>query len=142
MPCASGFTCTKSVCEPNPSSSTCTSNADCTSTAPYCVSGSCTLACTADTQCPSGDYCDQGACVLNTQPSPDCSNTSQCAQGQICEAGYCLYTCTSSTQCADIDNRIRDCVDNVCRSPAEANPACTTQADCPAGQDCIGNVCE
>jgi hypothetical protein len=106
------------------------------------VSGSCALACTATSQCPSGDYCDQGACVLNTAPTPDCTDTSQCDSGQICQAGYCLYTCTTSTQCEDIDARIPVCASNVCRSPGEANPACTTQSDCMTGQSCISNVCE
>jgi len=142
-PCAAGFTCTKSVCEPS-ASSTCTSDTDCTANAPYCVSGSCTLACSTSSQCPSGsgDYCDQGACVLDTSPSPDCSNNNDCDSGQVCQGGFCLYSCTTSAQCELIDARIGVCSDNVCRSAAEANPACTTQADCTAGQDCIGNICQ
>lgn len=139
--CASGFTCTNSVCEPT-AASTCSSNADCTSTAPYCVSGSCALACTADAQCPSGDYCDQGACVLDTRPHPDCTGNSDCESGQVCQGGYCLYTCTTSMQCDLIDARIPICAMNVCRSVAEANPACTTQAQCASGQSCISNTCQ
>jgi hypothetical protein len=29
-----------------------------------------------------------------------------------------------------------------CASAAEANPQCTQQSQCTAGQDCISNVCE
>jgi len=29
-----------------------------------------------------------------------------------------------------------------CESPAEATPQCTSQSQCPSGEDCIGNVCE
>ena len=102
------------------------------------MSGSCALACTADAQCPTGDYCDQGACVLNTQPSSNCTVTSDCDTGQVCQSGFCVYTCTTSTQCAEIDARIPVCVDNVCRA---GTPQCTTQADCPEGEDCIDNTC-
>ncbi len=142
-PCAAGFTCTKGVCEPTPSSSVCTSNADCRSpSAPFCVSGSCVASCTADSQCATGDYCDDGACVLDTRPTPDCTTNSDCLSTQVCQGGYCLYSCGTSLDCEEIDARIPVCVDSVCRSSAEANPACTTQSDCTAGQDCISNVCE
>jgi hypothetical protein len=30
----------------------------------------------------------------------------------------------------------------ICMSAVEANPMCTTAAQCPAGQACISNVCQ
>jgi hypothetical protein len=46
-------------------------------------------------------------------------------------------------QCALIDARIAYCgTDGVCRDQAEANPQCTKQSDCPAGKNCISNVCQ
>jgi hypothetical protein len=80
--------------------------------------------------------------VLNTKPSPDCSNDSQCGANQVCQGGYCLYTCETSAQCEDIDARIPVCSQNVCRSAAEANPACTTAAQCTGGKSCISNLCQ
>jgi hypothetical protein len=82
--------------------------------------------------------------MLNTSPTPDCTSTSQCtaASPQSCVAGYCEYTCTTSQQCADIDVRIDVCTPaGYCASPTEANPQCTQKSDCPASEDCIGNVC-
>ena len=141
-PCATGFTCTKSVCEPTPSSTSCASSSDCPESAPFCISGSCAAACSANSDCPTGDFCDLGACVLNTLPSPNCTTASDCESGQVCQDGFCLYSCNTSLDCEDIDARIPVCVDMVCRSAAEANPTCTTQAQCMAGQDCISNTCQ
>jgi hypothetical protein len=108
-----------------------------------CVDGTCTAACTADSQCATGDYCNQGACVVDTRPTPNCTTSAQCTgQNQTCVGGYCLYNCTTNTQCEMIDARIGYCSSaGVCRSQAEANPQCTQQSDCASGQDCIGNVC-
>jgi len=141
-PCNAGFTCQQSVCVPVQTGAACTMNSQCPSSAPFCVAGYCALACTNSSQCPTGDYCDQGACVLNTAPSPDCSATMPCNAGQVCQDGYCLYTCTSSTQCELIDARIPVCAMNVCRAPNEADPQCTTQAQCPNGESCISNACQ
>jgi hypothetical protein len=104
--------------------------------------------------CPTGDYCNQGACQIDTRPTPNCTQQSDCTGGsaQECLGGYCRYLCTSSTQCVDIDVRIDVCSTSVndagagtigyCESPAEATPQCTSQSQCAAGKDCIGNVCE
>ena len=67
---------------------------------------------------------------------------SDCLADQLCQGGFCLYTCTTNLECQDHDARIPVCVDNVCRPAVEAMPACTTQADCPQGKDCIGNLCQ
>jgi hypothetical protein len=142
-PCTTGFTCTNGACEPAPAQNTCTSNANCPSTAPDCISGGCAPACTQDAECPTGDYCDQGACVLDTRTRPDCTEGGgQCLANQVCQGGFCLYTCSTDSECMEIDSRIPDCSNNVCRSTAEANPQCTSQSDCETGQSCVGNVCE
>jgi len=85
---------------------------------------------------------DQGACVLDTRPSPDCTTNANCLSTQVCQSGFCLYTCTTAMDCELTDTRIPVCADGVCRSTAEANPACTTQAQCNSAQDCIGNICQ
>jgi hypothetical protein len=122
----------------------CTSDASCPASAPYCVGGTCAAACTMDSQCPTGDYCDQGACVIDTRPKPNCSNNSQCdtAEGQVCQGGYCVFTCTTDDQCLLHDARIGYCAMGVCVSQAQAMPMCTTQSQCPSGEDCISNMCE
>jgi hypothetical protein len=146
MPCDVGFTCNKGVCDKDKTGQGCTSDIGCPTNAPHCVGGQCVPACTMDSQCTTGDYCDQGACVLDTRPKPNCTTDTDCngsASAQHCIGGYCRYACTSDNQCKTIDARIGYCaMDMVCRTQAEAQPMCTTQAQCPAGQDCIGNVCK
>jgi hypothetical protein len=45
-------------------------------------------------------------------------------------------------QCALIDARIAYCsADGYCRDQTEANPQCTQQSQCAAGQNCISNTC-
>jgi hypothetical protein len=142
--CVGGATCsTKGVCVPPPGT-TCKSSTDCKGADPFCVAGTCTSACTMDSQCPTGDYCDQGACVIDTRPKPNCTDSSQCdtAEGQSCVGGYCVFTCTTDKECALHDARIDICQMGVCVSPAQATPQCTTQAQCASGQDCISNTCQ
>ena len=80
--------------------------------------------------------------MLDTRPSPDCTTNANCLSTQVCQSGFCLYTCTTAMDCELTDTRIPVCADGVCRSTAEANPACTTQAQCNSAQDCIGNICQ
>jgi hypothetical protein len=150
--CASGSSCQNGACKPSPVGSTCTSSAQCSGGTPVCLAGHCAPACTTDAQCPTGDYCNQGACEVNTRPTPDCTQQSDCTGGatQQCLGGYCVYTCSTNTQCADIDVRIDVCSATVpdagpsgyCESPTEATPQCTSQSQCPTGDDCISNVCK
>jgi hypothetical protein len=82
---------------------------------------------------------------VNTLPSPNCTQTSQCktTPPQACVSGYCEYTCSSNSDCLAIDARIGTCSpQGYCASAAEANPVCTQKSDCPAGEDCISNVCQ
>jgi hypothetical protein len=125
-------------------STQCSSDASCPSGAPHCVGGTCVPACTTDAQCGTGNYCNQGACVVDTRPKPNCTANTDCnaANAQKCIDGYCRYSCTANSQCAMIDARIAYCAaDMVCRTQAEAQPQCTTKAQCAPTQDCIGNVC-
>lgn len=139
--CPAGSTCTKGACVPSPSTA-CKSSTDCNSADPYCVGGVCVSACTNDSQCSTGDYCDQGACVIDTRPQPNCTDASECLSTEQCVGGYCRYTCTTSNECALHDARIAYCSGGICVSESEAMPQCTTQTDCPSGQDCISNQCQ
>jgi hypothetical protein len=83
--------------------------------------------------------------VPDTRPAqPNCTTDSNCQSDQKCEGGFCRYKCTTDAQCRQIDARIGYCStsDGVCRTQSEAHPQCTQKSDCPAGQDCIGNVCQ
>jgi hypothetical protein len=143
--CPKGMTCDKKgVCQPNPGTG-CKTSADCSGSTPFCAEGTCSAACTTDSQCPTGDYCDQGACVVDTRPKPNCVHDSDCtAAGEKCIGGYCEYPCTTNMQCELIDVRLGYCSGTpmVCKDAAEAMPKCTTQADCSPGEDCISNVCQ
>lgn len=152
-PCASGNTCDKGVCRPSaPVSGSdggatgCQGASDCPSTAPVCVAGACTPACTGDPDCTAGGaklYCNQGACVPDTRPKPNCSGPSDCLTGQSCVGGYCKYRCVDDMECRRVDARIGYCADDkVCRTEAEARPQCLKTADCPSGKTCIGNTCQ
>jgi hypothetical protein len=83
--------------------------------------------------------------VVDTRPKPNCSSDSQCntAEGQTCVDGYCVFTCTTNQECALHDARIAYCSPaGICVSQAEDMPQCTTQSQCPSGQDCISNTCQ
>ena len=82
--------------------------------------------------------------MLDTRPTPDCTDNSQCltSEGQTCVGGYCVFTCTTDNQCALHDARIAYCSAGICVTQAQAMPMCTTQADCPTGEDCISNMCQ
>lgn len=151
-PCATGFTCDKGACQPNPggNGTTCATDAQCSGDTPQCVGGSCVKACAADTECGAGKFCDQGACVTDTRPKPNCTEDSQCggtaATPKRCLSGFCKYSCTAvqgDQYCRTIDNRIGFCAsDLVCRSSAEANAQCVTSGACGAGKSCIDNQCK
>jgi hypothetical protein len=80
--------------------------------------------------------------VVDTRPKPNCTSDSECLSTQKCIEDYCRYPCTTSAQCAEHDARFAYCSGGICVSENEATPQCTTQADCSAVQDCIGNQCQ
>jgi len=92
--------------------------------------------------CAQGQICDQGACVPDTNPVSECGGMAMCGANQLCVNGLCKYTCSSDQDCKLIDTRIGYCgIDKVCRTAAEAHPACTTSAMC-MGKTCISNMCQ
>jgi hypothetical protein len=129
-PCADGFTCTKGVCQPNPTGG----------------AGGQTTPCSDANPCGGGQFCDQGACVPDTRPTaPNCSDGTQCTgtPERKCVGGYCKYTCTTNSYCLTIDSRIGVCAkDGVCRTPEEANASCVDKSGCAGTQDCIDNQCK
>lgn len=142
--CGPNATCDKGFCQPKPPTSQCTSDAQCSGATPKCLAGKCSAPCANDAACGNGQYCNQGACAIDTRPKPICTATDKtaCSANQSCVDGYCKYTCQSDDNCRLIDARIGYCgVDHVCRTPAEAKPQCTAQADCAAGLSCIDNSC-
>lgn len=134
--CATGFTCSKGVCEPNGGGT----GGDGGVAPP--------TSCTTDQACGTGKYCNNDVCVIDTRPQPNCTQDSDCggtaATPKKCLAGYCKYTCTTDQYCRTIDSRIGYCAtDGVCRSSTEANPQCTGPGTCPLqGQSCIDNQCK
>jgi hypothetical protein len=148
-PCATGFTCDKTVCKPTGTGTGCTTDQQCGGDTPQCVSGKCAKACAADPECGAGNFCDQGACVVDTRPKPNCTDDTQCAgtgAPRKCLGGFCKYTCSTAqgdAYCRTIDNRIGYCAkDLVCRTAAEASAQCLQSADCSGGQTCIDNACK
>ena len=152
-PCAAGFTCQKSVCQPTVGGgggSACTTDQQCSGDTPQCVAGACAKACAGDAECGGGKFCDQGACVLDTRPHPNCTDDSQCTGSggapRKCLEGFCKYTCTAAqgdAYCRTIDTRIGSCAkDLVCRSAAEANAQCVASSGCAVGQSCVDNACK
>jgi hypothetical protein len=102
-PCGDDLVCRGHQCI----AEVCTSASQCDLSAPFCVDGSCTAACTADDQCPgnggmSGDtHCVNGAC-MTCAADADCSSAAP-----VCDTGVCRG-CTADSECAsaacDIDS--------------------------------------
>lgn len=136
--CTDGYTCTKDVCQPNP-----TQGGD---------GGTQPTTCSTDPACGDGKYCNNGTCVVDTRPKPNCTTDPDCGTTgapRKCLAGYCRYTCagpgaSGDQYCRTIDSRIGTCAaDDVCRSSKEASPQCTGPGTCPlSGQSCIDNQCK
>ncbi len=143
--CAAGSACKAGYCQPKPPTGSCTSDAQCGGTTPKCLAGRCAAPCSSDGQCGAGNYCNQGSCAPDTRPKPICSagDMTSCAASQSCVDGYCKYPCQKDDDCRIIDARIGYCgTDKVCRSPDEAKPQCTSQAECSASQSCVDNRCK
>lgn len=150
--CTTG-TCTKGACVTAPTGTACSDDTACTGTSsPFCVDGHCAPACgggstdsgTDGGACAAGFVCDQGACITDTGPTVECTDSTQCSvSGQTCVDNLCKFTCTTSTDCTEHDSRFPTCAaDGVCRTAAEATPACKSKFGCAPGQDCIDNVCQ
>jgi hypothetical protein len=112
-----------------------------------------------DSQCGTGNYCNQGACVPDTRPTPNCTTDSNCistpSTPQACISGFCSYECTTGMTgdgfCKTVDNRFVSCGANpnaeppyngTCLTMTEAGAQCTMKSQCPAGKDCINNICQ
>jgi len=145
MPCEDGQVCSaKGVCEPDEANPGCGEANPCVGGL-KCVQGVCQGGCKAATDCASGEICDgaSGSCIPDPQPKAPCAtDPGVCGTSKVCVNGYCRYPCTDSAGCVTIDARIPVCKEGVCWSEAEANPQCTQKSDCPAGQDCVSNVCK
>jgi hypothetical protein len=149
--CTTG-TCTKGACVTAPTGTSCSDDTACAGTSsPFCVDGHCAAACggsgdsgTDGGACATGFTCNQGACVADTGPTVECTDSSQCsASGQTCVDNLCKFLCATSPDCTAHDSRFPTCAkDGVCRTAAEASPACKSQYDCAPGQDCIDNLCQ
>jgi len=123
-PCGA-YGCSTSSCK-----TSCTADADCASSAYYCVGGACTVKKTNGDTCSAANACVSGNCVDGV-----CCSTSSCGTGQRCNLAGSLGTCakangvacTTSTECGS-----SFCVDGVC---------CDTRCDAQcAACDATGRV--
>lgn len=73
----------------------CTTNSNCPSSSPYCLStGLCSATCVSNSNCPSNTpICNSGTCV-------QCTQGSNCPSGSpFCNNNLCSSSCLSSSQC-------------------------------------------
>ncbi len=141
-PCPAGTFCVNGQCIPN----TCPDgavfrNGQCVATSSsagncgqygvlcptYCLQGLCQ--CVTSINCPPGYVCNGGRCLPSSCPSglTFCGATASCVdlttgdnQGRNC--GGCGINCLSG-----------QCTGGAC--------VCSSSAECPAGYDCLGNLC-
>ena len=144
--CAAGNTCDKGVCKPDAAGG-CQNDTQCAPSAPKCIAGACYKQCAQDPECGAGNFCDQGVCKVDTRPKPNCTVDDNCVTPgstvpNKCVGRFCNFTYSSYQYCRTIDTRIGYCAnDGVCRSAEEAQPECTTSAQCTGGKVCVDNRC-
>ena len=107
-PCGEDLVCRGHQCI----AEVCTSANQCDLSAPFCVDGSCTAACTADDQCPGNGgmpgatHCVNGACVT-------CAVDADCPMSvPVCDTGVCRG-CSEDSECtsAACDTDSGTCLD-------------------------------
>jgi peptidoglycan-associated lipoprotein len=92
----------------------CKSDENCTEKGEVCVQGQC-RECATDANCKPGFVCNANACV----PKPECGpGVGPCGTGKKCSSGKCVV---------DPDYK--------------AEGTCSTNEDCPSGQECKAGRC-
>jgi hypothetical protein len=106
---------------------------------PYvCADGSCPTTCTTDAQCISTAYCDSHACV------PKRANGQSCAPGEECSSGLCVdgvccnSPCTGQCEACNVMGTAGTCTP-VVGQPVGTREACPTGA---AGDPCLAAECD
>jgi hypothetical protein len=120
--CAEGLDCAGSTCLVE-NGGHCLSNLECVET---CISESCAPLSGSGSPCDPGDDDD---CLLGQS----CQVASTCGPGTPCPGGN--EDCTAPTD---------TCIDDVCRDLAPTGSACDApadDADCEAGNLCVGGTC-
>ena len=105
-----------------------------------CVAGSCQKSCISDDECGANAFCIESICHALTP----CQDTGQCEADASCLNGFCIplnRQCVNDSACGD-----QICVNGVCiddtEEQSEEENRCTSDADCPAGQNCAFGFCE
>jgi peptidoglycan-associated lipoprotein len=110
----------------------CRNDEDCQRVNPqeFCINGQCRQ-CRDDSHCQRGQQCDNGSC----QPIPGwCETTADCSGGQVCSENFCR-DCQSDGECVSGYGERFWCDGGRC------SDACRSDADCPAGQQCVNGAC-
>lgn len=152
--CQTGLLCVVGLC--TPTSTSCTSDAQCPGGA--CVAGSCTGlgGCTTDQDCPEGMICGADW-KCTSEVTPDCTVDVECDDGDpnttdACVAGSCSNTpvnigCLTDDDCLDGD----PCTGDTCNGGScyyeDVPDCCTTDAQCDDGSEftddsCVENACQ
>jgi hypothetical protein len=89
--------------------------------------------CVTSQDCANGQYCNSAArvCYYGVAVTGTCTAAGGCPAGSYCHAGRChvgMTGCTSNAQCKTFEY----CHFGICHAEA-----CTTDADCPLGVQCI-----
>ena len=162
--CTECQACKKGKCKPKPEGSACIGGL-CAGGGCACFNGfrSCQGRCIADDQCCTAADCGQGGSCQNGTclctggfkrcgnrciPQANCCDNSDCTGGKTClQSGACALVCTTNPlNCpgtCDCTGTAADPNVLVCFSYGEpptsvcSRPACSTNADCGAGEQCL-----
>jgi hypothetical protein len=135
--------CMGGTCNNN-SNITCTMDSECTAN---CVDGQCQKTCNLTSDCQSDAECAEGVCqcipnVCNSEGKCTRDNSS-CSTDSDCTPSACSGVCTegpadflSCNETVTNNKNLACSVDSDC-SAIVGLPACTSNAECPSGTDCV-----
>jgi Cys-rich repeat protein len=129
--CEEGSVCVGGECRPM---ETCSSDEDCSNPAAVCIDGYCRAPeCTWDGECAENQKCIDNVCTdCHCQTNADCPLEEFCFGECVCRERE-VVPCDSDGDCAPDEL----CIDSTC----VPMPACTGDADCPAGLVCENGRC-
>lgn len=83
--------------------------------------------CIATNQCPSGHMCIANQCNV------PCADNLSCAVGERCDNNVCAKVCYTSNNCLPGE---------ICNERGTCQSGCSSEADCPPTQVCLGGKCK
>ncbi len=139
--CGAGASCASSIKTPTRCDGlgACLEATGATDCAPFTCSGAaCTTSCTTNADCASTAHCDGGACKAKAKLGGACASAAQCQSGFCVDGACCNSACTGQCEACDVAGGVGSCVP-VAGAPHGARTTCTAGT---ASEPCKAASCD